>query len=125
MHASLLGFCLESLVLGDDILAQVMRCVRGIDVTEDSVSLDAMRQVCLEGPGHYLGSDQTLSLMQTEYVYPKVGNRMSPKEWNEANRPDLIATAKARMQEILNTAERQIPANLDERIRARWPVYFD
>ncbi len=43
MHASLLGFCLESLVLGDDMLGQVMRCVRGIDVTEDSVSIEAMR----------------------------------------------------------------------------------
>ncbi|HSG56075.1 MAG TPA: trimethylamine methyltransferase family protein, partial [Paracoccaceae bacterium] len=42
MHASLLGFCLESLVLGDDTLGQVMRCVRGIDVTEDSVSIEAM-----------------------------------------------------------------------------------
>ncbi len=65
MHASLLGFCLESLVLGDDMLGQVLRCVRGIDVTEDSVSIETMRQVCLEGPGHYLGHAQTLALMQT------------------------------------------------------------
>ena len=36
MHASLLGFCLESLVLGDDLLGQAMRLVRGIDVTPDS-----------------------------------------------------------------------------------------
>ncbi len=84
MHASLLGFCLESLVLGDDILGQVLRCVRGIDVTEDSTSIEAMKQVCLGGPGHYLGSEQTLALMQTEYIYPTVGNRMSPKEWVEA-----------------------------------------
>jgi trimethylamine---corrinoid protein Co-methyltransferase len=56
MHASLLGFCLESLVLGDDILGQVMRCVRGIDVTPDSTSIEAMKEVCLGGPGHYLGS---------------------------------------------------------------------
>ena len=27
MHASLLGFCLESLVLGDDLLGQAMRLV--------------------------------------------------------------------------------------------------
>jgi trimethylamine--corrinoid protein Co-methyltransferase len=26
MHASLLGFCLESLVLGDDLLGQAQRC---------------------------------------------------------------------------------------------------
>jgi trimethylamine--corrinoid protein Co-methyltransferase len=51
--------------------ARYSACVRGIDVTEDSVSLEAMREVCLEGPGHYLGHSQTLSVMQTEYVYPR------------------------------------------------------
>ncbi|MEO0386871.1 MAG: trimethylamine methyltransferase family protein, partial [Pseudomonadota bacterium] len=90
MHASLLGWCHESLVLGDDIVGQVLRCVRGIDVTEDSVSIDAMKSVCLDGPGHYLGTDQTLQLMQTEYVYPALGNRMSPKEWEEGGRPALL-----------------------------------
>ena len=68
MQASLLAFCLESLVLGDDICGQALRCVRGIEVTEDTVSIETMRDVCLGGPGHYLGSDQTLRLMQTEYV---------------------------------------------------------
>jgi len=80
MHASLLGFCLESLVLGDDLLGQAMRLVRGIDVNPDTTSIEAMKEVCLGGPGHYLGSDQTLRLMQTEYIYPKAANRMSPKE---------------------------------------------
>ena len=59
MHASLLGFCHESLILGDDIIGQALRCVKGIDVTEDSVSLEVIRKTCLTGPGHYLGSDQT------------------------------------------------------------------
>ena len=31
------------LVLGDDILGQVLRCVRGIEVTEDKVSIEAMK----------------------------------------------------------------------------------
>ena len=80
MHASLMGFCPEGMVLGNDILGQALRCVRGIDVTEDAVSLDAMKAVCLDGgPGHYLGTDQTLALMQTEYLYPDVANRMSPR----------------------------------------------
>ena len=93
MQASLLGFCLESLVLGDDVIGQALRCVRGIEVTEDSVSIETMRQVCLEGPGHYLGSGQTLQLMQTEYVYPRLGDRTSPKEWVEREKPDLLAIA--------------------------------
>jgi trimethylamine--corrinoid protein Co-methyltransferase len=124
MHASLLGFCLESLVLGDDILGQVMRCVRGIDVTPDSTSIEAMKAVCLGGPGHYLGSDQTLRLMQTEYVYPVVGNRMSPKEWVEAGRPLLLDRAMARKAAILAAAGNTLPEDIDRAVRARWNIYF-
>jgi trimethylamine--corrinoid protein Co-methyltransferase len=50
MHASLLGFCHESLILGDDLLGQAMRCVRGIEVSEDTVGLETMRATCLGGP---------------------------------------------------------------------------
>ena len=124
MHASLLGFCLESLVLGDDILGQVLRAVRGIDVNEDTVSLDAMKEVCLGGPGHYLGSDQTLQLMQTEYIYPALGNRMSPKEWAEADRPMLLDSAIARKNDILSKARIQIDPALDAEIRKQYNIYF-
>ena len=124
MHASLLGFCLESLVLGDDILGQVLRCVRGIDVTEDSTSIEAMKEVCLGGPGHYLGSGQTLRLMQTEYVYPTLGNRMSPKEWVEADRPMLLDRAIQRKNDILAKAGMQIDPQVDAAIRRDYSIYF-
>ena len=124
MHASLLGFCMESLVLGDDLLGQVMRLVRGIDVTEDSTSIEAMKQVCLGGPGHYLGSDQTLKLMQTEYIYPNVGNRMSPKEWNEAGKPILLDKAIERKNAILAKAGNRIDPEIDRAIRAKYNIYF-
>ncbi|MFN6951703.1 MAG: trimethylamine methyltransferase family protein, partial [Albidovulum sp.] len=124
MHASLLGFCLESLVLGDDILGQVLRCVRGIDVTDESTSIETMKEVCLGGPGHYLGSGQTLQLMQTEYVYPVLGNRMSPKEWVEADRPMLIERAIRRKNEILAKAQIQIDPEIDAAIRANYNIYF-
>lgn len=125
MHASLLGFCMESLVLGDDLLGQVLRCVRGIEVTEDSVSLEAMRSVCLEGPGHYLGHPQTLGLMQTEYIYPAVADRTSPKGWEEAGKPDLLQQAIARKKRIL--AESQAPyidPATDAAVRAAYNIYF-
>jgi trimethylamine---corrinoid protein Co-methyltransferase len=125
MHASLLGFCLESLVLGDDMLGQVMRCVRGIDVTEDSVSIQAMREVCLEGPGHYLGASQTLALMQTEYIYPEIGNRMSPKEWAEAGKPDLLREARGRMDRILSQAGSLIDPAVDAEVRKRFQIAFN
>ncbi|SDJ08042.1 trimethylamine methyltransferase family protein [Lutimaribacter saemankumensis] len=125
MYASLLGFSPEGMVLGNDVLGQAQRCVRGIDVTEDSVSLDVMKAVCLDGgPGHYLGSDQTLKLMQTEYLYPDIGNRMTPKDWVESGRPDLLATATARRQQILTHARPQVAADADLAIRARFPIRF-
>lgn len=124
MHASLLGFCLESLILGDDILGQVLRCVRGIDVTEDSTSIEAMKDVCLGGPGHYLGAAQTLKLMQTEYVYPTLGNRMSPKEWAEADRPMLVERAIRRKNDILAKAQMQVDPQVDAVIRAQYNIYF-
>lgn len=124
MHASLLGFCHESLILGDDLLGQAMRCVRGIDVTEDSTSIEAMKEVCLGGPGHYLGSQQTLDLMQTEYIYPEVGNRMSPKEWNEAGKPLLLDTAIKRKERILAEAGCLIDPAIDAAVRAKYPMHF-
>jgi trimethylamine---corrinoid protein Co-methyltransferase len=125
MHASLLGFCHESLILGDDLLGQVLRCVRGIEVTEDSVSLAAMREVCLGGPGHYLGHPQTLGLMQSEYVYPLTADRTSPKEWVEIGRPDLVASATRRKHDILAKSKAPlIDAATDARIRAAFKIHI-
>jgi trimethylamine--corrinoid protein Co-methyltransferase len=123
MHASLLGFCLESLLIDNDMLGSINRNVRGIEVNDDTLSTAVIAQVCLEGPGHFLGSDQTLSLMQREYVYPHIANRMSPKEWSEAGKPDLVQRAAARKREILSTYYPDyIPRHIDEAIRAKHDI---
>jgi trimethylamine---corrinoid protein Co-methyltransferase len=118
MHASLLGFCLESLLIDNDMLGAINRNVRGIEVNEDTLSLDVITETCLEGPGHYLGSNQTLTMMQTEYIYPAMANRMSPKEWNEAGKPDILQKAIAKKKEILSTYYPEyIPLEIDAIIR--------
>ena len=125
MHASLLGFCLESLVLGDDLLGQAMRCVRGIEVTEDTVSTDVIRQICMGGPGHFLGSNQTLSMMQTEYIYPELGDRTSPKEWDEMGRPDLIQKAVTRKDAILSEpSSAHFAPDVDRAIREAFKIHL-
>jgi trimethylamine--corrinoid protein Co-methyltransferase len=123
MHASLLGFCLESLLIDNDMLGSINRNVRGIEVNDDTLSIEAITEVCMEGPGHYLGHQQTLSLMQKEYVYPHVANRMSPKEWNEAGKPDLVETASRKKREILSTYYPDyIPRSIDDAIRAKHDI---
>ena len=126
MHASLLGFCHESLILGDDLLGQAMRCVRGIEVSEDTVGLETMRATCLGGPGHYLGSDQTLSLMQTEYIYPVLADRSSPKEWQEKDRPDLIEQAVARKEALIAApTPAALPPEVDAQIPQRFKIHLN
>jgi len=119
MHASLLGFCLESLLIDNDMLGSINRNVRGIEVNDETLSFDVIADVCTAGPGHYLGNEQTLSLMQKEYVYPLIANRMSPKEWAEAGKPDLVERATARKREILATYYPDyLPREVDNAIRA-------
>ena len=126
MHASLLGFSLEGLILGDDMLGQALRYVRGIEVNEDTLAFDTMSKVCLKGPGHYLGHDQTLDLMQKEYVYPKLADRSSPKEWEELGKPDLIDKAIARKKEILSMPSQVgFDFEIEQTIRQKFNIHLN
>ncbi len=123
MHGSLLGFSHESLIIDNDILGMAQRCVRGIEVNDDTLSVETIRDVCLNGPGHYLGHSQTLGLMQREYIYPEIGNRLSPKEWAEVGKPDILKLAIAKKQSLLSTHfPRHIPDAVDDAIRAKHPI---
>ncbi|MEE9322589.1 MAG: trimethylamine methyltransferase family protein [Granulosicoccus sp.] len=123
MHASLLGCCYESMVIDNDMLGAINRTVRGIEVNDDTLSLDAMRDVCIDGPNHYLGHSQTLDRMQSDYLYPEVADRSSPNEWLESNKPVLLETAKRRVDEILATPHpAMVSAEIDDEIRARFNV---
>lgn len=125
MHASLLGFCFESLILGDDLIGQAQRCVRGIEVTDETLALDQMAEVCMGGPGHYLGTEATLSRMQADYVYPTYGDRTSPKEWAELDKPDLIAKATARKEEILSApSPARFDPMLDAALREKFNIHL-
>ena len=125
MHASLLGFCHESLILGDDLIGQAIRCVRGIEVNDETLALDQIAEVCMGGPGHYLGTAATLGRMQSDHVYPAFGDRTSPKEWAELGKPDLIAKARARKEDILaSVPPARFDAATDAALRERFNIYL-
>jgi trimethylamine--corrinoid protein Co-methyltransferase len=126
MHGSLLGFSLEGVVLDNDTIGAAQRTIRGIDVTEDSLSIDVIRAAVIDGPGHYLGSPQTLELMQTEYIYPEIYDRLSPKEWAEVGRPKVLDRAIAKVQDVLGSNfPNHIPDDIDDLIRAELPIRLD
>jgi trimethylamine---corrinoid protein Co-methyltransferase len=48
---------------------------------------------------------------------------MSPKEWNEAGKPDIVERAAARKREILSTHYPDyIPRSIDDTIRAQHDI---
>ena len=123
MHASLLGVSLESFVIDNDMLGAVNRTIRGIEINDESLSIDVMRDVCIGGPTHYLGHDQTMDLMQKDYVYPDVGDRTSPKEWAEQGSTDVIQKAQLRVDEILSSHfPRYIDDATDSMLREQFPI---
>jgi trimethylamine--corrinoid protein Co-methyltransferase len=121
MLASLLGCSLESLVIDNDMLGAIMRTVRGIEITPETLSTDVIREV-VDGPGHFLGHAQTLAIMQSEYTYPQVGDRLSPDDWVDAGATAVHERAHDYVTKVL--AEHH-PAHLDPAIDARIRASFD
>ncbi|MCP4982867.1 MAG: methyltransferase [Gammaproteobacteria bacterium] len=125
MYASLLSTCPESLLIDNDVLGAALRITRGIEVNEQTLSFEVLKDVCLGNKGHYLGSGQTLEVMQTEYIYPDLGDRLSPNEWNEQGKPVLLEKAIARKNEILgNYFPDHISDETDQKIRAEFNIFL-
>jgi len=123
MLASLLGFSMEGLIIDNDVIGAVQRTIKGIEVTDESLSLETIRKVCLEGPGHYLGSDQTLHLMQREYIYPTVGDRTSPNQWVDEGRPTVVDRASRKLESILASHyPTHLSDSVDAAIREKLPI---
>ena len=123
MYASLLGTCPESLLLDNDTLGAVMRITRGIEVNEKTLSLEDIKDVCFGNKGHYLGSARTLEVMQTEYLYPELGDRLSPDDWNDAQRPDPVRLAIQKSRDLLNSDyPDHVSDEVDRQIRERFPI---
>lgn len=123
MLASLLGFSMEGLIIDNNVIGAVQRTIKGIEVTDESLSLETIRKVCLEGPGHYLGSDQTLHLMQREYIYPTVGDRTSPNQWVDEGRPTVVDRASRKLESILASHyPTHLSDSVDAAIREKLPI---
>ena len=125
MMASLLGFSLEQLVIDNEIIGATLRTIRGIDVSDEALSVETIRATCLGGPNHFLGNEQTIARMQSEYLYPTIGDRMSPKEWQERQRETALDRARKRVAAILaDHHPLHVPRAVDDEIRRRFPVHL-
>ena len=112
----------EALVIDNEMCGAILRTVRGIEVTDDYLDLDGIERV-VTGEGHYLGEAQTLDLMKTEYVYPRLGDRLSVSDWVDAGRRSIWDRARDDVANILaGDGPKHLGRREDRAIRERFPI---
>jgi trimethylamine--corrinoid protein Co-methyltransferase len=122
MLESMLAVAYEQYVIDDDVNGQVMRLLRGLEVNEETLSLDVIDEVC-NGPGHYLGHAQTLALMNSEYYYPHTADRARRADWEEAGALDMREQARHHARKVLNTTFPQVvPDAVDGHLRDEFNI---
>ena len=119
---SLMGTSFEGFVIDNDMMGSVLRVVRGIEVNQETLSYQAIKDAVL-GPGHFLGEPQTLALMKTEYLYPEVAARVDTATWEAKGSPTIYDRAHRRVKELLKDYYPEyIPADVDRKIRAAFDI---
>ena len=112
----------EQFVIDDDINGNIMRMVRGIEVTDETLSLDVIEQV-VKGEGHFLGTQQSLELMHSEFYYPHTADRQSRDNWQANGALDMREAARRKAKHLLKTHQpKPLPAEVDEAIRERFEI---
>jgi len=122
---SLLAQSFEGMVIDNDMLGSVLRLLRGVEVSDETLSYDIIEST-VYGAGHYLNQDQTLKIMQTEYLYPQVGDRRTANDWQDSGRETIYDLAHERVKQMLSTHYPEyISPEADARIRERFPIKLD
>lgn len=122
MLASLIGCSFEAIVIDNDMLGVIQRVLRGIEVSDETLSLDVIRGA-VDGPGHFLAAGQTISLARSEYLYPELADRSAIGAWNEAGSKDILARAGDRVRDILSSHYPvYLEPKLDAALRERYPI---
>jgi trimethylamine--corrinoid protein Co-methyltransferase len=119
---SLLAQSFEGMVIDNDMMGTVLRVLRGIEVTDETLAYAGIEQAVF-GSGHYLNQPQTLALMQSEYLYPEVGDRRTAGDWEEAGSPTIYQLAHEKVKEILSSHYPEyIDPRADSAIRDEFPI---
>ncbi|MCE2516760.1 MAG: trimethylamine methyltransferase family protein [Alphaproteobacteria bacterium] len=102
MMASLLGASFEAFVLDNEMLSHVHRAIRGIEVSDESLSFEAI-QAAITGDGHFLGGDDTIEAMLRDYYYPALADRNDPATWANLGGNDAWQNAQMKARDVLAT----------------------
>ena len=101
MQASLMGCALESYVIDNDMLGSILKSLDSLVVNEKTLAVSEIQHV-VNAEGHFLGQPETLERMETDFLYPDIGDRHSIEEWQDRGGHDLRKIAIEKTRYILS-----------------------
>ena len=94
----------EKFILDVDMLQMVAEFLTPLDVSQDALALDAVREV---GPGgHFFGTAHTLARYETAFYSPILSDWRNFETWTDAGRPTTYDHANRVFKEKLASYER-------------------
>jgi len=102
----------EQMVLADEFAGLIYRLMQGLELTEETLAVDAIKNV--GAGGHFLSSPHTMKHAIRELWYPKLIDRQSLGKWKEAGAKTMEQRANERAKEILRT---HIPPPLERSVQ--------
>jgi trimethylamine--corrinoid protein Co-methyltransferase len=125
MMASLLGASFEAFLIDDEMHSLIYRTLRGIEVSPETLGLDAIKSAVL-GEGHFLGGQHTLDAMERDYYYPTLSDRNDPKIWADMGASTMWDKANERAKELLMTTDPSyLTPDADREIRKQFNILLD
>jgi trimethylamine--corrinoid protein Co-methyltransferase len=108
------------LVLDDELCGLILRLARGIDVSEETIALDLIKEVGWDG--QYLDQLHTAQHFRREHFLPKLLRRDSREVWEGKGSKSALDLARERARDIL--AKHQ-PRELDSAVERELLQYRD
>ncbi len=115
LHASY-----EKMILDAELLGMVETFLEPIVVDDDSLAVEAIREV---GPGgHFFGVDHTQSRFKTAFHKPMLSDWRNYESWQEAGSPEVPEKANRVWKELLEAYE---PPPIDPAIAEELQAFVD
>ncbi len=124
MQAGLMGCSLASYAIDNEMLGAILRTLAPVEVNGETASLDEIASV-VRSEGHFLGRQQTLERMESDFLYPSLADRRSPEAWEAGGALDIREAAKVKVKELLaDHHPTLIDAEAAREIRARYAIHL-
>jgi len=106
---------MEMAVICDEVLGMVSRILRGVEVNDETLAVDVIREI---GPeGNFLSHRHTLKLIEKELHMPRLFDRTSEVTWAKAGKKEIREVAREKVKKILKEHHPEpLPRNVQQEL---------